>query len=377
MYNEKQQKTMDSLDKGLKKVERQAQKNLNSRLDNMRFCDYTRAEFNSSAPHADTDISFVLETDQTISLYKGDTQLSSQGSNVDVLYAALVGYGTGLGGERTGNDTELIYGLDKDIRNTTSLSYRGRYNQPIAFWTKGEYGEVIYYGNDSVTTNTRLTAYGLEDFRSGTTPVVPIICNRTKAVVSQNVRGTDGDIITGSSSTDFLPYTSFLYRKTFYVRHIVDGVYGPRETLTFSVEPYGLYFDGNQTSRTVRTYGCLWKIKVSDGTNERYLNGVYQDSPSQYMLADNSNGMLPNAGFNLGFESVQHTDDDILYGQLRGPGLLWRGVKVVKETPDNPYGFYYDVSTGAAIAGEPTVEFYNKDERNMAYCLCLPRSVDI
>ena len=381
MYTEKQQRELNELNRNIQQVERQAQKNLNARLDNMRFCDYTRTEFDNTAPHAETDISFVLETDQSISLYKGDTQLSSQGSGVDVLYAALVGYGTGLGGERTG-DQELYYSQTTDKREIieempeSPYDSMGYYLQDMAFW-KDEHGTI--WGNSYSTRTTLAYLKGLGDFKS--TPhvatAIPIICNRTKAVVSTNVRGVDGESILGYDVNDFLSYTSFLYQKTFYVRRILENGYGSRETLTFSVEPYGFSYSGNRTTREVSQYAVWWKVKVSDGTNERYLNGVYLDSPSQYMRADNDNGMLPNAGFTLGFESIQHIDDDILYGQLRGPGLLWRGTTIIKETSDNPYGFYYDIATGNPITGEPTVEFYNKDERDMAYCLCLPRRTDI
>lgn len=372
MYAEKQQEKMDSLDKGLKKVERQAQKNMNARLDHMRFRDYTRSEFDNTAPHADTDISFVLENDQSISLYKGDTQLSSQGSGVDVLYSALVGYGTGLGGERTGQE-ELSYSQNPSYRDVIETDdpddIFGYYNQNMSFWVN------IWdttWGYTGAARPTNAYVKGLGDFKSSAQDIVmPIIVNQTKAVVSSNVRNAEGYRIWSPPSG-----TSLLYTKTFYIRRILQDGYGPRETLTFTVEPAGFRYTGNSSTRVVTNYTPMWKIKVSNGTNERYLTGTYTSDYSAYMVADSGVGLFPNAGFLLGFTSIQHTDDDILYGQLRGPALLWRGFLTVEETPQNPYGFYYDIASGDPL-DEPTVEFYNQDERNMAYCLCLPRRVDI
>lgn len=372
MYAEKQQEKMDFLDKGLKKVERQAQKNMNARLDHMRFRDYTRSEFNSTAPHAGTDISFVLENDQSISLYKGDTQLSSQGSGVDVLYSALVGYGTGLGGERTGQG-ELVYSQNTSYRDVIETSdpddIFGYYNQTMSFWVN-VYGTTWGYTGALRPTNAYVK--GLGDFKSSAQDITtPIIVNRTKAVVSSNVRNTEGYRVWDPPSG-----TSLLYTKSFYIRRVLEDGYGPRETLTFTVEPYGFHYTGNSSTRVVTNYSPTWKIKVSNGTNERYLTGVYTSDYSAYMVADSGVGLFPNAGFLLGFTSIQHTDDDILYGQLRGPALLWRGFLTVEETPQNPYGFQYDIASGDPL-DEPTVEFYNEDERNMAYCLCLPRRIDI
>lgn len=76
VFSKNQRRTERETSNNIDNLEHQSQVNLNDRLDYMRFKNYTKAEFDSTAPHDDTDISFVTNTDNSISLYKGDTLLS-------------------------------------------------------------------------------------------------------------------------------------------------------------------------------------------------------------------------------------------------------------------------------------------------------------
>lgn len=373
MYAEKRQKQNDALSNEIKTAERQAQKNLNSRLDRMRFRNYTRAEFTSTAPHPSTDISFVTESDSSISLYKGDTKLSSEGSGVDVKYAALVGYGTGIGGERTGQGEieNLRNGSRENIANGDAL---GSYTKQISYWVDS-HGE----GYSQYLTNKTLDVHGKGDFASSTSDSSKATCiliNRSKALVHPGVRDNY------YSYTNQYPIPNFSVSMkgpkgdlTVNVRHKnSSNSWGSRESIRFTMEIAGMQPNGSSVTRVCTDLVPQYKIKVTKGASSRYLDGkflggFFGTSTSSIDTFFDGSGVL------IGCEDIV-TSTHLVYGQIKNPGLLWvrNGyVYTIPETSDNPYGFFYDISTGNPLS-EPTLEFYNSNERILASILWLDRS---
>lgn len=365
---------MEDLDKGLKKVERQAQKNINSRLDKMRFRNYTRTEFTNTTPHASTDISFVTDTGGEVSIYKGDTKISGEGSDVDVKYAALVGFGTGIGGERTGQN-EITNLRDNSREYIDNGNVLGNKPASVTYWVDTNSNE--HYSQSFTTKQTALRGKG--DFVSGisdTRKSSCILCYRMKFIVSPFARSsyyswenqTPLLNIGVSITAPRVNHTLYLYRKT------ASGSGWTRETLQFSMEIGGLGAAHATTKRACTDLVPTYKIKVTKGSESRYIDGLYRGG---FIGARNSSRQYFNAcGFLFGCEEIVHTDGSTNIGQIKNPGLLWvcNGlVYTIPETPDNPYGIFYDISTGSALR-KPTLQFYNTNEKNLAYILCLPRS---
>lgn len=364
---------MEDLDKGLKKVERQTQKNINSRLDRMRFCNYTRSEFTNTAPHASTDISFVTDTGGEVSIYKGDTKISGEGSDVDVKYAALVGFGTGIGGERTGQN-EITNLRNNSREYIDSGNVLGNKRASVSFWIDTNGNE--HYSQYLTTKQTALRGKG--DFVSGISDIGKsscILCYRMKFIVSPFVRSsyyswqnqTPLPNIGVSITAPRVNHSLYLYRKN------ASGSGWTRETLQFSMEIGGLIPYSATTRRACVDLVPTYKIKVTKNGVSRYIDGLYRGG---FIGARNSSQYSNACGFLFGCEEIVHTDGSANYGQIKNPGLLWVNngiIYTIPETPDNPYGIFYDISNGSALR-EPTLQFYNSTEKNLAYILCLPRS---
>lgn len=386
MYAEDQRKKTDSLEKGIKKVERQAQKNINSRLDNMRFRDYTRSEFDSTAPHADTDISFVLEQDQSISLYKGDTQLSGQGSGFIFRNAVRVGAGTGIGGEPSGSkEIANIFAYNNARDNTNDNYTMGRLSN-----------QLIYYQATSSTSGNywragrtrRLNALGRLWFR----PAVrdnkrwfPIICNKHKAMVRPGIRSVADYTDIGDGTNNGTPGLSALSfsptGKIYLWRN------GQRESIEYSLEVTsitfawsGRYLNNQEVRESRGISNSTYKVKITHTGNgfskTRFLTRGLEPTYTRRVLGVDE--YILTSGVVFGFDRVEKNDVHELYGQLKDPCILFYspliGLRHIKESANEPYGLFYDISTGAALS-EPFVEFANTKERDLAYICGLEESV--
>jgi hypothetical protein len=373
-YVEKENSKNKDINISIDKLERQAQKNLNSRLDKMRFRNYTAAEFASTAPHSSTDISFVTATDGTVSLYKGDTLLSGEGS--DVSYALLTGFGTGLGGE-PGSRNEL-----SNIRYTSSPAREeinegevlSTYTDNIHYWINSNGYNEQYDRNGQ---NKTLSVKGYGDFissLSNSSKWFYIICNGHKALIYPGLRSVNN----GGRVANGLSYLSSVPKGDFYVRRAGSSV---REHIEYQVEPYSVGFykspihSGNIRERsTTGPADICYKIKVTrtavNTSQTRYIN--YELYNAGYTRR-NINAVTPDwyigVGAILGFESVEKNEANSLYGQLQGPCFLAHSsnnLYHIKETSDNPYGLFYDIDTGDALPA-PLVEFQSTSEKTLAY----------
>lgn len=73
---EKHTKADEDLKKGIDKLEKKDQVNLNNRLDKMRFSYVSSQQiFDSEKPHKNNIISFVQYSQKEVHLYKGDKRI--------------------------------------------------------------------------------------------------------------------------------------------------------------------------------------------------------------------------------------------------------------------------------------------------------------
>lgn len=357
MYTERVQSDNEKLDNSIKKLEKQAQKNLNSRLDKMRFKNYTESEFNSTSPHPSTDISFVTKTNGDVLLYKGDTLLSSEGSGVDFTYALLTGYGTGLGGSVA---NEVAYGT-----NIRTAMFNER-------WI-GSYTDTV----DGQTESLDIQAWG--GFNSST-KYGTVICQGTKLLVHSDL-STAAD---GFSVPRGPLRNSCLVNNTFnLIRNGVQETFGARLEVS-KLEGVGGY--GGRYNRAFSQYNIYYKIIVSRTvggvTQERTLDDLYLGSPPNFNKPSDSNAYYPSCGFCLVCSGINNTEDSALHGQIINPAIAWcqnsnsTSASFIKETASNPYGLKYDIDTGAALS-TPEVLFASTAERNLAYVMFLDQTEEI
>ena len=365
-YADKQNKEREKIEKSLSKLEQQSQKNLNSRLDKMRFRNYTETQFNGSKPHSSTDISFVTATDGTVSLYKGDTLLSGEGS-FDCEYAALTGWGTGMGGERTGRGEVRTVSADyRDQIGEGNVLYS--YTDSLNYWTNAN-GYTSHYSYEGETQTLDVRGFGTfrSDLSTENYKTCYIICQGTKAIINPSIKTYYFYNNEQNSETSL---SSFLVDKTFYLRR---GSSGARESINFKMEIYGIYFGHASGYSRISDNGTpQYRIAVTrttdSGTSTRYLTKIYS-GPTTGGQKDENTPAYSGCGFLLGFEKIQKTDNDLLYGQLLNPTLVWNKSSSrisIEETADDPYGFFYDLDTGAEL-DTPYFEFYNDKERAFAY----------
>jgi hypothetical protein len=359
-YVEKQVNTNNKIDGEVKRVERQAQKNLNSRLDRMRFKNYTKAEFDASAPHAATDISFVTNTDNTISLYKGDTLLSGQGSEIEteIAYAVYAFAGSGLDGTYDG----LGIGYIPDLY----VHYRTEFqDSPIASSssTSPRHAIYAYHGFDD------------ENYKQGT------FCMFGHKIILDTRFGdgslSDREDLTHQEATGPADFsTSFPFYRSdgnggkimeiLYVDRQVDGITGQyRQSGGWD----GYSYVG---SRYLRSYIPLYKLKIqrivpSLGiTQTTYIHNL----PGSWTSHSGNYCPVP-CGFIFGCGDVE--DIGLSTGsyenmwQIKDPCILWfensrkntqtiDGAQVdtyvyskpifIKESSAQPMGIQYDIATG-------------------------------
>ncbi len=388
VFSKNQRRTERETNNNIDNVEYQSQVNLNDRLDYMRFKNYTRAEFDNTAPHDDTDISFVTNTDNSISLYKGDTLLSGEGSGFIIKHAARIGTGTGIGGEPYGNNeinnicnSTGVRGSRNTIDNNSNL---GKFtNQHVHYWLTGTVGTSTSFNRNGA--NRTVTFKGRTEFRTNTANNnrwVPIICNKRKVFLRPGIRSVaDGASICGSSTSE--PSVSAL---AFSPRgHVYLWRNGARELLEWELFVSQVYFrwngqydgSGLKLRESSGMYNADYKIRIThsgDGfSKSRFLSKTFTPTYTRRTLGEDD--YILTSGILFGFDRVEKNNANLLYGQLREPCLLW-GVNHIKESSSEPYGLFFDISTGDPLT-EPFVEFANTRERDYAYICGLGDDINI
>lgn len=390
-YAEKQVNTNNEIDGEVKRVERQAQKNLNSRLDRMRFKNYTKAEFDASVPHAATDISFVTNTDNTISLYKGDTLLSGQGSEIEteIAYAVYAFAGSGLDGESDNLGRGYIPG-------SYSVKYRTEFqDSPIATSGSGSPNHKIYayHGFDD------------ENYKQGT------FCMFSHKIILDTRFGngslSDREDLRWLNATGPARFsTSFPFYRSdgnggktmeiLYVDRQVDGITGQyRETGGWNGSAY-------IGSRTLSSYTPLYRLKIqrvvpSSGiTQTTYIHNL----PGSWTSHSGKYCPVP-CGFMFGCSDVE--DIGLSTGsyedmwQIKDPCIIWFGNSgqstqtidgsqvdtyycynpiFIKESSAQPMGIQYDIATGNRLE-EAKFCFSYSSEQVLGYIMANSKDVRI
>lgn len=387
VFSKNQKRTERETNNNIDNVEYQTQVNLNDRLDYMRFKNYTKAEFDSTAPHDTTDISFVTNTDNSISLYKGDTLLSGEGSGFIFRNAVRVGAGTGIGGEPSGNkEIANIFGYNNARDNTNNNSSMGRLSNQLIYYRATNSTSSGSYWRAGRTM--RLNALGRLWFRpavSNDKRWFPIICNKRKAMVRPGIRSVADytDIGSGTSSgTPGLSALSFSPTGKIYLWRN-----GQRESIEYSLEVTnitfawsGRYLNNQEVRESRGILNSTYKVKITHTGNgfskTRFLTRELEPTYTRRVLGVDE--YILTSGVVFGFDRVEKSDAHELYGQLKDPCILFyspqRGLRHIKESANEPYGLFYDISTGAALS-EPFVEFANTKERDLAYICGLEESV--
>lgn len=398
MYSEDRQKALEGLDKSVRQLEKQAQTNLNARLDKMRFKNYSIVEFTQTAPHPDTDISFVTNLDQSVSLYKGDTEISGTGSEdeSDIEYLAWTGRRYGVDGRF---DPCGIGQLPSSM-----LLYRYEF----------ENNPVTHSGSDSF--------YAYHSLRSATNLQATLCVQGSKAFLDSRICGSslyDGFDTWGivgfkapcAQTTDILK----LYRddgnggyqeETITVTTEIDAIIGDPDdsatTRTFT--PDGWEVTGDYS---FGTYALRYMLIINRSCPAAGINQTTEirDLPASWkVVSATAADRYTFCGFMFGFGMVDYigvvdspsaTMSD--FKMLRKPCLLWLpriseyaetvdgatyttyyhpSPRYLEESPQRPYGLRYDISTGDELA-EPIIPVSNLNEQMWNYAIGLPKSITI
>lgn len=386
MYSEKVQKTNDDMSKSIDKIEKQAQTNLNKRLDKMRFKNYTASEFASTAPHADTDISFVTNQDSTISLYKGDTLLSGQGTEdeTNIAYAVFSRIGGGVDGRYDPVGLGFVPGQG-------ATRYREPFSDDPIFVYGGYENWHAFHGLNSDNYKQGVVfSFGLKHILDSRFDTMTEGQTVSGMEYSQPVRMTynypfmrsDGN---GGFTTEILSITREIEG--------VNGLYS--QTGGWNGSAY-------VGTRSLRSYELVYRLKiqvtntVSGTTTTAYIH----DLPGYWSDRTALGNRTPTpSGFVLGFTDVE---DIGLTGssyanmpQLKSPHILWfssstdiqttvgastittrvyMNPTLIKDTLSNPLGIKYDVSTGQALS-EPLFCFSSRNEQEVGYIMSLQRDI--
>lgn len=392
MYSEDRQKDLETLDKSVKKIERQAQTNMNSRLDKMRFKNYTAVEFANTAPHPSTDISFVTNLDNTISLYKGDTEISGSGTEIEsnIVYAAYCSYSSGVDGRidpcglsnRDSFEDVPIMAIDP-VHNLY-----GYHAQNSAADIQGTF---CYFGTKAFL-DSRLSDDNLEDGFSnwgitGFSAPCALVSNAFPFFRDDGNGGYQQEVLSITASID----------------SIVGVPDASGITRTYTTDGWL-----NSGSYTFSTYNLLYKLSIT--RSGQYVGQAQTTEitglPGQWVITNTSRplkytpcGFIFGAG---GIEDIGVTpsqqasfsnlkmvkDLAILWLPGIGYGTFLNGsigssnkwyhhtATYIKESPSRPLGIKYDINTGARL-NDPIFCMNGSNDQMWAYSMALPKSVKI
>lgn len=393
MYSEDRQKDLETLDKSVKKIERQAQTNMNSRLDKMRFKNYTAVEFANTAPHPSTDISFVTNLDNTISLYKGDTEISGSGTEIesDIVYAAYCSYSSGVDGRI---DPVGVSNRDsfEDVPIMSTGGGRNLYGYHAQNSAADIQGTFCYFSTKAFL-DSRLSDDNLEDGFSnwGITGFSAPCASISRAFPFYRDNG-NGDyqleVLSINASIDSIvgvPNTSGITRTYTSDGWLNTGSYTfSTYNLLYklSINRSGQYVGQAQTTEVTGLPG-QWTITNASTPSMKYVPcgfifgaGKIEDigvTPSQQasfsdlkMVKDLAILWLPGISYGTFPNGSAGSDNKWYY-----PTATY-----IKESSSRPLGIKYDINTGARL-NDPIFCVTSSNDQMWAYSMALPKSINI
>lgn len=338
------------------KLEHQSQVNLNARLDNMRFNDYSESEFNSTKPHKENEISFVTTSSGEISMYKGDVLLSGKGGELQITYAYVTDKNRGQGSAEQDVGYRNFYGNEGN-----TIIYTGaKGNQKIGnFIVSG-----LQVGLDS--------NFDLPYHKDGQMIFASAFAGGLCPYLSFNVYRKNGSIM----QTETLEYWITLEEVRFISSEEaikVNGLVTPDE--------YKYYY-AIKGRRTIQ--GDTTIVQEFDISSN--IEGVplipFESTVFNYAVAEHGDNAVSFNGLRLACSDVKYAPD---YGEIKDPILTVNftsrpfyttidknpyvgSTKYLKETENRPFGLRFDPETGEKL-NSPILRFGNDIEKEMAYVI--------